>query len=229
MVVISIIMILISILLPSLRETTKTSKRLKCMNNQHDLLGAWAAYSIDNKRLLVKAHPAGGDRWVRGGNSEAIITGGALYDYVNNIDLYRCPEDWTNHVRTYSMNNFLAGGGWPHQPWRSPIRYSTTIQRPGQQMVFVEENDPRGWNLGSWVIYPDTHPSRSDRWIDYVGVFHDDGDNVGFSDGHVEYWEYEDSRTRKFGDGGWHFFSRHPDNADLKRYQSVYNPGSPPY
>jgi len=221
-VVIAVIMILISFLLPGLNRSRQLAERTRCMNNHAQLANAWITYSIVNKQVMPVSH-TNNRGWTRRGNSENAIKDGSLFEYVNDLDVYKCPSDDSKHRHTYSANGFLNGEeSWPFNPHVQPFKYISNVVHPDKQLVFAEENDPRGWNVGSWVIYPKGH-SRQNRWIDYVGVFHQNGDNVSFLDGHVEFFEYQDSRTIKFGEGGWHFFSNHPDNPDLKKYQSMYN------
>ena len=55
-------------------------------------------------------------------------------------------------------------------------------------MVFVEEQDPRNENLGTWVI--DVKPSPG--WVDQFAVFHGNDSSFGFADGHAENHKWVD-------------------------------------
>jgi len=48
--------------------------------------------------------------------------------------------------------------------------------------VFLAECDPRGYNMGSWVMYP-----KSKRWVDPFATWHRrNSSTLGFADGRVE-------------------------------------------
>lgn len=235
LVSVAIVMFIVSMLMPTLRQARAATEVAVCMKDQRQIAQGWNVYAMDNGRKIIWSDPAGDpdgnmspDRWVKRGNTTDAIKEGALWPYLQDLNVYHCPSDWTDHPRTYSMAGFLHGeNNWGQMPWPTYAQTLGGVQYPSQQLLLVEENDPRGWNIGSWVIYPNEHPTNSSQWVDYVGVFHQGGDNVGFADGHVEFWEYQDERTLEFADGGFHFYSNHPNSPDLQRYQSHYNPGSP--
>ena len=90
-------------------------------------------------------------------------------------------------------------------------------------MVMLEEPDPRGYNWGSWVIYPQGH-AQDNRFIDWPAAYHP-GSGLGantlaFADAHVEHWPWDDPRTREIVS----FSTVSPNNPDLQRLQSVYSP-----
>jgi hypothetical protein len=112
------------------------------------------------------------------------IRRGKLYDYVKNVDVYRCPSD--DRDSRQGMNTFgsfsIAGGmngeevGWSG---RHLLKYQE-IKTPAEALVFVEEIDPRGWNLGSWVVSLDFGNS----WIDPLAIWHSKNRGaLGFADG----------------------------------------------
>jgi hypothetical protein len=59
-------------------------------------------------------------------------------------------------------------------------------------MVFVEEADSRGYNMGTWVI--NTSPPG---WVDPFTIFHGQVSTFGFQDGHSESHKWLDGATIK--------------------------------
>lgn len=125
------------------------------------------------------------------------LTKGPLWTYASNAELYQCPSDararlspgrgWT--FGSYSKVNGVAGlDSW--SPSQRPFRKTTDAAEPSMSFVFVEESDPRGYNLGAWIL--DVLPPG---WVDPVAVWHDTGSNASYLDGHQDYHRWTDART----------------------------------
>lgn len=150
------------------------------------------------------------------------IERGALYPYVKSIDIYRCPSDkrkrdplkstWRSYAIAGGMNGEEKYPGWS----RRAIRKYTEIENPGAKYVFVEEADPRGWNMGSWVVRP-----TGDNWIDPLAIWHNKRSSLGWADGHAEKHRWLDPRTIEMSERQ-QFGAQHPDNPDLKFMQQHY-------
>lgn len=129
------------------------------------------------------------------------IRNGKLWPYLENVEPYHCPSDirvkatgLTGNIawRTYSMPNCMNGdNGWEEYVGS---RYVTervvNIPFPTEKVVFVEESDPRGVNMNSWVMHLD-----QERWVDPLTVWHHDASTLGFADGHAEIHGWESRQT----------------------------------
>jgi prepilin-type processing-associated H-X9-DG protein/prepilin-type N-terminal cleavage/methylation domain-containing protein len=130
------------------------------------------------------------------------VTVGLIWPYVHDQDIYVCPAyplilnnaagtiygwppQWTyvvNGQPGYSMNyNATLGGpnsnGWPTNVGR--------IQPNPQSVFMIYEQSPQdinAWNDGVSLFSPTWIPSS-----DSLGYFHNNGGNLAFFDGHVEY------------------------------------------
>ncbi len=68
----------------------------------------------------------------------------------------------------------------------------TEILEPSNAMVFLEESDPRNYNLGTWVL--NVNPPG---WIDPFAIFHGNVSTLGFVDGHAENHKWVEGTTIK--------------------------------
>jgi len=157
------------------------------------------------------------------------IRTGQIYYYVKNVKVFHCPFDaridmpdqlaYCSYAVAGGMNGEEAyNGGCKQYPDRVAEVYEE-IRSPANKYVFVEESDPRGWNMGSWLV-----PTTGDRWIDPLAGWHNDRSTLGFADGHAEKHRWQDDRTivmcrdQLFG-------QTHPGNPDLIYMQRGYVSG----
>ena len=208
LVVVSIIAILIAVLLPSLSHAREASRRTACLSNMRQLAVGWISYALDHKEMLVNAETAVAG-WASDGNLDANIKSGSLYKYVPNPKVYLCPNDINyKNIRSYSINSAM-NGAWGGIPAHRKI---SQVKNAAASFVFIEEFDPRGSNLGSFVLY-----KSGDQWVDYPVSWHSKGACLSFADGHAEYYHWTDPRTVHLHD----FYQTTPNNPDLKRLQRV--------
>ncbi|MBI1375296.1 MAG: prepilin-type N-terminal cleavage/methylation domain-containing protein [Phycisphaera sp.] len=232
LVVVAIITLLIAILLPSLTNARETARKTICLTNQHQISVAWYAYTQEFHGNMVGPGTGGASDWVRSGNTDDSLKKGALWPYVNDMGVYRCPSDRRDYRagynindiietdyeynRSYSFNHFL---GYPAKSWNIfPIDRITSIPTAAGTMLMVEEPDWRGYNMGSWVVRPRFSPAEI-SWVDPIATWHLGGTNFGFADGHAEYRRNEDTRTAEINQ----FFAVHPNSPDLEYVQSIFN------
>jgi len=192
LVVITIIATLLAILSPSARVTMVRGQTAECAYNERQLTIAWQQHSVEHQMLLVESNSYNGC-WSasgsQGGNTIAGMTMGELWPYILDINIYSCPTPVYNYYITYALSGMLHGEGgfsgkvfkWMH------------ITNPSEIMCYIEEDDYRGYNMNSFMC-----SDQPGKWIDYVAGNHDDGDNISFADGHVEYHKWQDPDTLTF-------------------------------
>jgi prepilin-type N-terminal cleavage/methylation domain-containing protein len=269
LVVIAIIAILMAILMPALSAAKKQATAAACVSNQKSLLTGWIMYADDNDGLLMcngacYEYWSGGfdpTPWVHSptdiaGNALGTpapttitdddryrgIMRGTMWNYVKDVDVYRCPGDNRRSTRKP-----------PRDCWRSysisyafgPLRASTLAARGGYRYyermlevrsaanyyVFVEEehNGSRyGENEGGWHLPfngGQNQLANPGSWTFYdpLASYHIKASTFGFADGHAERYKWRDERTLEFielnaGDPSAHsgISLSSPDNEDLQ-------------
>ena len=143
------------------------------------------------------------------------IERGSLFPYTRDVDVYHCPGDkrykrppadtdtssnnnaQNGAFRSYAITGCMNGECRTNQnPDESiyNIENYGQIKNPSGKIVFVEEDDPRGFNDRSWVISaPDNF--NAFNWIDRMAVWHNEKSTLGWADGHATMQRWVDRRT----------------------------------
>jgi len=221
LVVIAIIAILMAILMPALNRAKEQGKRAACLSNLKQLQLAWLMYNDENDGLIVNG--AGGVNrsnelaWVGKCWHDSYASGeiadedlqkeeikkGALWPYVRDIGLFKCPTGTRGEMLTYAAMDGANGlsrtgtvnGGKSVRVGNTVLwlKRDSDIVSPGAayRMIFIDE----GW------VTPDSYATHYQQatWWDDAPVRHGDGTNVSFADGHVEYHKWRGSDTVKYG------------------------------
>jgi prepilin-type N-terminal cleavage/methylation domain-containing protein/prepilin-type processing-associated H-X9-DG protein len=230
LVVIAIIAILAAMLLPALSSAKEKASQARCLSNHRQLVLAWSMYKQENNGQLVIDDPWGGTNypsWVYGDMINAndttnvsLIKAGLLFAQVTNPDVYRCPADRSQHLRSYSMQPELAcymngqrcdGEAIQGVPGFPPEYTENQMIKPppSQELVFLDESAST-INDGYFFLR-----AQGDQWTDIPGAQHSRGGNLCFADGHAEHWRWQDPRTLTAVNG-----SITPNNPDLARLQA---------
>jgi prepilin-type N-terminal cleavage/methylation domain-containing protein/prepilin-type processing-associated H-X9-DG protein len=125
---------------------------------------------------------------------------GVLGPYLSSTKILHCPAD-KSYLKAIDRGGYrslsgtdLMNGERPNNPYC--VWKFNEIVAPGDKFVFLENNDWRGWNMGSWMFdyNPKVDPNRY-NWGDQMAIFHNDRNTFGFADGHAEKHKWEDGST----------------------------------
>jgi prepilin-type N-terminal cleavage/methylation domain-containing protein/prepilin-type processing-associated H-X9-DG protein len=130
---------------------------------------------------------------------------GPLFQYAPNPNVIHCPGDtrvtlpagsgfaWDSYSGVHGLNG--ESNSWM-------ITKSTQIMHPSDRIMWVEECDGRGDNLGSWDFVPgtpqDNFKTQAPQWIDSPAAYHGDSSTFNFVDGHAEPHKWVDASTIAF-------------------------------
>jgi len=131
------------------------------------------------------------------------IQAGALYPYVDTVDVYHCPGDRRyvteqppyNIFQSYSISDPMNG-----KFENNNYAYTKLIEikSPGNKFVFVEEAARNAsFNIGSWWFgYKwNTGLIKDSGFMDPVALWHTNQNTFAFADGHAEVHKWKEPAT----------------------------------
>ncbi len=133
---------------------------------------------------------------------------GGLYRYAPNVNVLHCPADArykspvvvnpTAPPGSFALGSYSGADGLNGTPWGgiTNLNQQAGIRHPSARYLWVEENDPRGENRGSWTMVPGTPPAFTDAgFIDSVADWHGGTSTFSWADGHAESHKWQDGAT----------------------------------
>ena len=132
---------------------------------------------------------------------------GALGQYLKTADVIHCPSD-TRALRQVGSGfaygsvagmTGLNGQTWDQHPTAKEILAARNqLMRPSEKILWMEENDPRGENWGTWVI--NVAGTAANDWagstfLDSPAVFHLASSTFSWADGHATGRKWMDAAT----------------------------------
>jgi prepilin-type processing-associated H-X9-DG protein len=138
---------------------------------------------------------------------------GALWPWIKDVDIYRCPRGRLGHALTYttvvSANSCDVEGTFiPNSGGRElnkigkrvggtvlKLTRLTDITNPGagQRAVFLDMGQmPAGNNFYVHYLYPRW------EWHSAPLIHHENGMTISMADGHAEYWKWKGRETLNF-------------------------------
>ena len=219
-VVLGIIILLAGLLFPLIGRFKETGKRAQCLSNLRSLTQAWIAYAGDNNGHFCSSDPTVAPGWYNrvaalDPNHVGPIRSGMLYPYVNNVTLFRCPDDASDPTNqfappsSYAINGLLNGSiGIPFT-----LTKVEDVRSASSTFVFIEQYLPPGPNVVAQGPGHTTLPKTPGCFATpispnpVVGLngwpgenhrgnkAYAEGTGISFADGHAIFWQYADTRT----------------------------------
>jgi hypothetical protein len=144
---------------------------------------------------------------------------GALGPYLRTADVIHCPSDprFNRPVgQGFAYGSVagitgLNGQDWPNVTKPMLLTKRSQLLHPSERMLWVEENDPRGENWGTWVLNLSgtvANDFAGTTFVDSPAVFHVDGSTFSWGDGH--------SSSRRWLDGATIAYAANSDPSGSK-------------
>jgi prepilin-type N-terminal cleavage/methylation domain-containing protein len=230
LVVIAVIAVLLAILIPATRAARAQGQRVVCLSNLRQLTSAWIQYADDHDGKLVYGSAYGvtimgslgrlrrlegwaGSAFGYPKSRAALLnnpTKGALWRYVQDVDVYRCPRGRASHAITYSTvvsaNSIDVNGTY------LPDRAGDEVVRPGRRVgdtvlkltritdivspaasaraVFIDLGQTPAGN--DFLVY---YLAPKWSWVSAPPIHHADGTTLSMADGHAESWKWKGRET----------------------------------
>jgi prepilin-type N-terminal cleavage/methylation domain-containing protein/prepilin-type processing-associated H-X9-DG protein len=124
------------------------------------------------------------------------VAKGALFRFIKDIKVLKCPRGNADEVRTYSFVDSMnvintsvmnVGAG------AVVIKNRVQTRKPFERFVFIENGGSlsgAGGSWGGWTAYVNT-----DKWWDLPSLRHGDGTTFSFADGHADYHKWLNPTT----------------------------------
>ena len=222
LVVIAIIAILAAMLLPALSRAKRKATGAACLSNLKQLSLAWTMYTTDNQERMVNfletlnARNEIPWRWQNPPRAVVFPPGtspedrirmtvedgyrqGALFPYAPNPGIIHCPGDTRIGLKAGAGYTYASVSPVGTLNGETPVFYKVTqLTKTSEKFLWVEENDPRGENLGSWIMNQagnDANNFAGSSWIDSPAAFHGRTSNFTWADGHATSHKWLDQAT----------------------------------
>ncbi len=192
-------------------------------------------YQDDNDGKLV-LNPDGGSSdtnaaWVAGNmtnpaqRTDPILLRNALLGpYAQNVDIYKCPGDKSDNIRSVSMNSRM-GGNVNANP--SFLLFNTygSITKPAEFFVFIDE---RNDTINDGYFRVDMNDNYANLVIaDFPASYHAKSGSLSFADGHSEIHRWRDGRTTPPSTSNMQPSPKNQDFIWLEQHTSEHANGSP--
>ena len=128
------------------------------------------------------------------------IETGALWEYVREYNIYRCPVGKKRELLSYSimdgMNGMYVyrgdGGGIDGPATVKALCYKAmgAIKKTSERAVFIDEGYATSESYACHYFLT--------RWFNFPPVRHGNGTTISYADGHVEWWKYKGIETVKY-------------------------------
>jgi len=222
LVVISIIALLIALIIPALRSAREQGHRTVCLSNLKQLTLAWVAYASENDSKIVLGNPFLISGHTRGWLGRAFLfpesrseliadpNKGALWPWIRDVDIYRCPRGLKGHAATYATVNAARGGNveGTYMEYTSGSSITAIGKRVGRTVLKLTKlTEIVSPGAGQRAVFIDKGytPASSDFYVNYLypewrvhsppPKHHSGGVTISMADGHAEYWKWKGRET----------------------------------
>ena len=119
---------------------------------------------------------------------------GLLFPHTGDTGVYHCPGDKRINSKSPTLTyvSYSGAGGMNGEQQGLSVKKISQVKSPSDKYVYVEESDPRQYNMGSWII----SMGAGNSWIDPVAPWHNDYSTLSWADGHATTKKWLSSKTK---------------------------------
>ena len=183
LVVIAIIAILAAILFPVFAKAREKARQTSCLANTKQICLGLLMYAQDYDEKFP--------RCAMGPNPPCFVWWDLVQPYLKNTQIYQCPSRSAN-ARGYGMNYSLAayGGGCP----------LAAVGRPAETLLTGEIDADK------IVFWPSFGGGGAGQPFElYTSQIHNEGQNVGWADGHGKWMKRVSLEEGQGGNKDWYW------------------------
>jgi prepilin-type N-terminal cleavage/methylation domain-containing protein/prepilin-type processing-associated H-X9-DG protein len=134
---------------------------------------------------------------------------GAIGPYLKTAGAIHCPSD-TRYNRppgagfaygSVAGMTGMNGQDWPNITVAKILSRRSQLLHPSERILWIEENDPRGENWGTWVLnFTGTADNdfSGTTFVDSPAVFHGSASTFSWADGHASSRKWLEAATIKY-------------------------------
>jgi prepilin-type N-terminal cleavage/methylation domain-containing protein/prepilin-type processing-associated H-X9-DG protein len=252
LVVIAIIAILAGLLLPALARAKAKAKAVKCLSNNRQLMTAWRLFVEDNEDTLpgnfsgadARNYANSNFTWCVGYQNHLVpgtpdntdrnlLRNSQLGRYASSPDIYKCPGDKGDMVRSFSMNCYLGeNASAPNtRGFKQFLKSSDFGTIPSDSIFLFIDERPDGINDGCFLVQMNGYdPQNPSAYMleNYPAFSHGNQSSVSFVDGHTILQTWRDGRTMPRNNTGPASSPNNPDVAWLMQNSTRRGPSARP-
>jgi prepilin-type processing-associated H-X9-DG protein len=138
-------------------------------------------------------------------NTATKTINGPLFAYAPNPSVIHCPGDTRVMLppgHGFAWDSYSGVQGVNGERNALMLTKSAQFMHPSDRVLWVEECDGRGDNLGSWDFHPgtpqDNFLTQPPKWLDSPAAYHGDASTFNFADGHAEAHKWVNGSTLFF-------------------------------
>ena len=133
-------------------------------------------------------------------------TNNLLFQYAQNVGVFHCPGDTrfnlpvgSGHSVGWAFDSYALTENVSGAPGAASFQKVTQIRDTADTFIFVEQEDTRGYDTGTFNASVSGSPPTKYNFEDVFGIYHGNVGTFAFADGHAEGHKWLDGQITAAG------------------------------